>query len=140
MPPALPRKDCLLCACEGDLRCRGEGGGIPPTCVRASSKTPIPPASPADAARFNGEQGVCVGTLHCARSLFPVDSGALWILPYAFLGFCDALPPQITRSNLPPRVGSPLHEHRSNGTFTTEINTRKCQNCVGTQGGGIWEI
>ena len=63
------KNDALLPAtlapCGGDRRCSGDGGGMPPTCVRASRSIPIPPASPADALRFIGDIGV-VGTLHCS--------------------------------------------------------------------------
>ena len=70
------RYDCRLRLAPrgGERRCSGDGGGIPPTCASASRSIPIPPASPAEFARFSGDIGV-VGTRHCAVEAFCAATG-----------------------------------------------------------------
>mmetsp|Transcript_2419 Transcript_2419/g.9814 ORF Transcript_2419/g.9814 Transcript_2419/m.9814 type:complete len:314 (-) Transcript_2419:703-1644(-) len=143
------KNDALLPAtlapCGGDRRCSGDGGGMPPTCVRASRSIPIPPTSPADALRFIGDIGV-VGTLHCSFVL-PQSLGvraspdlapepdslarlALCSLPRATLSRCAADPPTISRAatctpSRTPLTHPPSHVHPASGTLTTNTHSSR---------------
>mmetsp|Transcript_13804 Transcript_13804/g.60270 ORF Transcript_13804/g.60270 Transcript_13804/m.60270 type:complete len:315 (-) Transcript_13804:592-1536(-) len=142
------KNDALLPAtlapCGGDRRCSGDGGGMPPTCVRASRSIPIPPTSPADALRFIGDIGV-VGTLHCSFVLpeslgvraSPPDFApepdslarlALCSLLRATLSRCAADPPTISRAatctpSRTPLTHPPSHVHPASGTLTTNTHS-----------------
>mmetsp|Transcript_3039 Transcript_3039/g.11985 ORF Transcript_3039/g.11985 Transcript_3039/m.11985 type:complete len:314 (+) Transcript_3039:1234-2175(+) len=139
------RNDALLPAtlapCGGERRCSGDGGGMPPTCVRASRSIPIPPASPADALRFIGDIGV-VGTLHCSFVLPAPSLGvraspdlapelsrpALCSLLRATLSRCAADPPTISRAatctpSRTPLTHPPSHAHPASGTLTTNTHS-----------------
>ena len=113
----------------GERRCNGDGGGMPPTCARASRSMPMPPASPAEALRLSGDMGVA-GTRHCGFSDLVAESGAVLGLPApaaaaaaaAWCG-CVALPPTMMRPPWGPTANpsgrSPRHVQCSSGTFTT---------------------